>query len=152
VSANSERPYIAENARELARLRALVERATDEDLTRPVNEAWTVAGVLGHLAFWDSRALWLATKIERGEPFAPSDTEPEDVSWLNDSMRPLIHAIRPRQAAVLALQVAEDVDRVVALLEPDQMWPMNDASPLNAHRAEHRGEHLGEIEAALGWS
>jgi hypothetical protein len=29
------------------------------------------------------------------------------------------------------------------------MWPQDQASPLNAVRATHRGEHLDDIEAAL---
>jgi len=29
-------------------------------------------------------------------------------------------------------------------------WPSDQSSPLNALRADHRGEHLDEIEAALG--
>ena len=63
-----------------------------------MNEYWTVAGVLGHIAYWDIRVLVLAEKIDRGEPWAPGDAEP-DGDWLNDSTRPLIHAIRPRDAA-----------------------------------------------------
>jgi hypothetical protein len=30
------------------------------------------------------------------------------------------------------------------------MWPDDATSPLNPLRAAHRGEHLDEIEAALG--
>ena len=50
--------------------------------------------MLGHIAYWDIRVLVLAEKIDRGEPWAPGDAEP-DGDWLNDSTRPLIHAIRP---------------------------------------------------------
>jgi hypothetical protein len=60
-------------------MRALVEGLSEDDLRRPVNEFWTVAAVLGHIAFWDARILALADKVERGEPFSPSDHEPEDV-------------------------------------------------------------------------
>ncbi len=77
--------YIEQNTRERERLRGLVERLSDDELSRPVNEHWTVAGVLGHIAFWDARALVLADKLERGVPFLPSDAEPEDVTWINDA-------------------------------------------------------------------
>ena len=102
-----DRSYVEENARELERLRALVERLTDEEVAGPVDEHWTVAGVLGHIAFWDARVLVLAHKPESGRPFSPSDDEPEDVDWINDATRPLIHAIAPREAAQLALRIAE---------------------------------------------
>src|ERR1700716_2500143 len=47
-----ERSYAEDNARELERLRALVSKLSDQDLGSMVNEYWTVAGVLGHMAFW----------------------------------------------------------------------------------------------------
>jgi hypothetical protein len=143
-----DRSYIDANTRERERLRALVERLDDEALTALVNEYWTVAGVLGHLAYWDIRVLVLAEKIDRGEPWAPGDAEPEG-DWLNDTTRPLIHAIAPREAAQLALRIAEQTDALVAELPLDRLWPRDPDSPINAGRGEHRSEHLDEIEAAL---
>ena len=146
---SGDRAYVEENTRERERLRALVGRLGDDELRRPVNEHWTVAAVLGHIAFWDGRALALAGKLERGVPFTPSDDEPEDVDWINDAARPLIHAIPPREAARLALRVAEETDGKVASLPPDRMYPIDPDSPLNPLRADHRGEHLDDIESAL---
>jgi DinB superfamily len=140
---------VAENARELDRLRALVERLTDEELGSAVDEHWTVAGVLGHIAFWDGRALVLAQKLESGRPFSSSDDEPEDVDWINDAARPLIHAVAPREAAQLAVHIAEETDQKVASLPADRLFPNDDTSPLNALRATHRAEHLDQIESAL---
>ena len=57
-----DRSYVEANTRERARLRALVEELDDETLTSPVNESWTVAGVLGHIAYWDIRFLVLAER------------------------------------------------------------------------------------------
>jgi len=143
-----ERSYIATNDRERERLRVLVAGLGDEALTTPVNEYWTVAGVLGHLAFWDVRVLVLADKVDRGEPFGPEDDEPES-DWLNDATRPLIHAIQPRDAAELAVRIAEQTDARVAELPLDRMSPGDPDSPLYPVRGDHRGEHLDEIEAAL---
>ena len=136
-------------------MRALVDRATDDDLRRNVNEHWTVAGVLGHVAFWDERQLFLLDKLERGIAFTDGDVEPEDVSWINDSTRPLIHAIAPREAARLAVRIAEEIDGRLARLSPALgawTWPTDPASLVNPLRAAHRGEHLDEIEAMLGGS
>jgi hypothetical protein len=143
-----DRSYVAANNRERERLRALVERLDDDALSSPVNEYWTVAGVLGHIAFWDIRVLLLADKVERGEPFGPEDAEPEG-DWLNDATRPLIHEIQPRDAAQFALRIAEETDARVAQLPLDRMAPRDPDSPLYAVRADHRGEHLDEVEAAL---
>jgi uncharacterized damage-inducible protein DinB len=143
-----DRPYIEANTRQRERLRALVERLDDEALDAPVNEYWTVAGVLGHVAYWDSRFMVLADKIDRREPWAPGDAEP-DGDWLNDSTRPLIHAIAPREAARLALRLAEETDARAAELPLDRLWPDDPDSPISPARGEHRGEHLDEIDAAL---
>jgi hypothetical protein len=113
-----------------------------------VNEYWTVAGVLGHMAFWDQRVMVFTEKIERGEPWVPGDAEPEG-DWLNDTTRPIIHAIAPREAAELALRTAEQTDARVAELPQERFWPNDPDSPISAARWEHRAEHLDEIEAAL---
>lgn len=143
-----DRSYINANTRERERLRSLVQRLDDDALVAVVNEYWTVAGVLGHIAYWDIRVLVLADKIDRGEPWAPGDAEP-DGDWLNDSTRPLIHAIPPRDAAQLALRIAEQTDARVAELPMNRLWPGDPDSPINPSRADHRAEHLDEIEAAL---
>src|SRR5215218_4390081 len=143
-----DRWYIPVNDRERERLRAFIDRLDDEALAAPANEYWTVAGVLGHLAYWDNRMLVLADKIDRREPWVPSDAEPEG-DWLNDSTRPLIHAIAPRAAAELALRIAEETDARVAELPLDRMAPGDPDSPIYPARGDHRGEHLDEIEAAL---
>lgn len=141
--------YVEKNDRERARMRALVERLGDADLRRPVNEQWTVAAVLVHVAFWDARAMFLADKLDRGEAFTPADVEPDDVRWINDSMRPLLHAIAPREAARTALRLAEETDARMAGMDPARLWPADPKSLINPLRAAHRGEHLDEIEAAL---
>ena len=122
-------------------LQAFIGRLDDDALAAPANESWTVAGVLGHLAYWDSRVLVLADKIDRGEPWLPSDAEPEG-DWLTDSTRPIIHAIEPRAAAELALRIAEETDARVAAVPLDRMAPRDPESPISPARGEHRGEYL----------
>jgi hypothetical protein len=146
---SEDRPYIDQNTRERERFRALVDRLDEDELLSSVNEYWTVAAVFGHIAFWDARVLSLADKLERGVPFSASDTEPEDVDWINDASRPLIHAIPPLEAAQLALRIAEETDARVATLPVDRLWPRDPDSPLYALRASHRGEHLDDVEASL---
>lgn len=147
--AAEDRSYIEENTRERERMRSLVEGLEEDTLRSSVNEHWTVAGVLGHIAFWDARVLALSEKLERGLPFGPDDNEPEDVDWINDASRPLIHAVPPLDLARLALEIAEQTDAKVATLPIDRLWPTDPDSPLYALRASHRGEHLDDVEAAL---
>jgi hypothetical protein len=144
-----DRSLVEGNARELERMRGLIEQLDDAGLSRPVNDYWTVAGVLGHIAFWDGRALFLADKLRRGEPYTPSDDEPEDVDWINDASRPLIHAIPPTACARLALEVAQQTDESIATLSPDLVATLTPGCPLTPLRAAHRGTHLDEIEATI---
>jgi hypothetical protein len=51
-----DRSYLEVNDRDRKRLRAFVERVDDQALAAPANEYWTVAAVLGHLAYATVRA------------------------------------------------------------------------------------------------
>ena len=145
-----DRSYVAQNDAERARLKALLARS-DADLARPLPAGWTVAGVLGHLAFWDQRVLVLFEQWEKTGQAPPSYSQ-DDVDWINDAAKPMLLAVPPRQAAQLALEIAEAVDAKVARLS-DDLVTRNAASatPINLLRAEHRREHLDEIEHALRW-
>jgi uncharacterized damage-inducible protein DinB len=143
-----DRDFLHDNDRERARLQEFIDKVDDEALAAPANEYWTVAGVLGHMAYWDNRVLVLAEKVDREEPWVPGDDEPEG-DWLNDSTREIIHAIAPRAAAELALRLAEETDARVAELPLERMAPLDPTSPINPARSEHRGEHLDELEQAL---
>jgi hypothetical protein len=145
----ADRAYVERNTHERERLRALVAGLTDDDLRRPVTDRWTVADMLGHLAFWDAYALSLVEKLEAGVPFSPADHEEVDVDPINAAARALVSAMPPRQVAELAVRLAEAVDRGVATLDPQRLWPEDPACPLNPLRADHRAEHLDDIEAAL---
>jgi hypothetical protein len=141
--------HVDQNTRERERLRALVARLTDDELRRLVTDRWTVADMLGHLAFWDARALSLAEKMEAGVPFSPADDESDNVHAVNAAVHALLRALPPRQVAELSLRLADETDRSVAALDPQRLWPEDPGCPLNPLRAGHRAEHLDYIEAAL---
>jgi uncharacterized damage-inducible protein DinB len=146
-----DRSYTAENDAERARLRALVRRLSDEDLARPMDAGWTVAGVLAHVAFWDQRILVLLDEWERrGPSWQPPLEDARDVDWINDAAKPLLLALPPRTAAEVALSVSESVDRRVAAASDAILEANARVGPLlNWRRAEHRREHLDEIERML---
>ena len=146
-----DRSYIARNDTERTRLRALVARLSDTDLARPLPAGWTVAGVLAHLAFWDQRALALLERDLPSTSAAVPGLRDEDVDWINDAAKPLCLALAPRRAADLAVAIAEEVDGKVAALSDDFITRNAAAGgPVNLDRAEHRREHLQEIDQHLG--
>jgi hypothetical protein len=145
-----DKSYIADNDAERERLKALVARLTDEELMRPMDAGWTIAGVLAHLAFWDARALYFMNKWESGIAPSQADWEPEEIDWINDSAKPLCLALPPRTAAQLAIQMAEDADKRVAALSDDLLQQIHTiGQPFNLSRASHRKEHLDDIERYL---
>ena len=146
-----DRTLIVRNDTERARLRALVARLSDADLARAMPGGWTVAGELAHVALWDQRVLVLLERWEQSRSAVPPLANQADVDWINDAAKPLLLALAPRQAADLAVAIAEEVDRKVAALADDALAQNAAAgSPLNPDRAEHRGEHLREIEQVFG--
>jgi hypothetical protein len=144
----ADRSYIAENDRERRRLEALVGKLHDAALGRAMPASWTVAGVLAHLAFWDQRIVVLIEMLKRGATVPTED--PIHVDWINDAAKPMQLALPPRRAAALAVETARATDHAVATLS-DELLAKNAAggSPINLLRAEHRREHLDEIEQAL---
>jgi uncharacterized damage-inducible protein DinB len=146
-----DRSYVALNDAERQRLRALVQRLSDQDLARAMEAGWTVAGVLAHVAFWDQRIVALLDEWDRkGSSWTPPLEDARDVDWINDAAKALCLALPPRVAAELALSVAETVDRRVAAVS-DAVIEANTRAGgvLNWRRAEHRREHLDEIERML---
>lgn len=146
-----ERSFVAQNDAERRRLRALVARLTDQELARPLPAGWTVAGVLGHLAFWDQRILVLLERWQKdGAAAVPQALNHSDVDWINDATKPLLLGLPVRRAAELAVNIAEAVDaRAAALGEAFLTRNTEAGNPVNLLRAEHRREHLDEIEGAL---
>lgn len=141
----ADRSYVAENEAERARLRALIARLSESDLTRPVGHGWTVAVTLAHLAFWDRRNLATIEEWQRsGVRVVPVDPDP-----INDSMLGQWQRLPPRQAAEEALAAAEAVDARVASLPGDLVQQILAQRPRTLVRAVHRREHLDEIERAL---
>lgn len=138
---------IQDNARENAHLRQLVEGLSEQDLRLPLEAGWTVSAVLAHLAFWDQRAITLIKKWKmEGVGASAMDTD-----VVNEATRPLCLAIPPRQAATLAVALADEVDTVIADLTPEMVETIQvNGTTVKLRRADHRRAHLREIEKVLG--
>ena len=141
-----DRSFVERNRAETARLRDLVARLTEDDLHRSVGGGWTVSAALAHLAFWDRRAIVLLEKWER-EGVGPSGA---DSGPINEAALPQWLAIPPRESAQMALNSAEEVDRKLESVDPEILeQSVAIGSPINVIRANHRAEHIEQIEQAL---
>jgi len=141
-----DRSFIEANRRSLDRMRMFVEAATEDDLRTEMPAGWTVAAVLGHLAFWDQRVQVVVDMSDEGVKPPPYDEG--SVDWINDTAKRFLLAMEPRAIAQLAVEIASRTDERVAYLSDDlleeatQLW-------FTERRCDDRNEHLDEIEQAL---
>jgi DinB superfamily len=141
-----DRGYATENTHERQRLRTLVARLSDDDLTRPLPNGWTVAITLAHLAFWDRQRLALLRRWER-EGVKPA---PADADTINEGVCVRATALPPRTAAQLALDAAEAVDQALEQLSAEMVTQIEVGGQASIlRRAVHRRGHLDRIEQAL---
>ena len=141
-----DRPFVAENAKERERLRSLVKRLTDEELSLPLFNGWTIAVALAHLSFWDQRILFLMRKWKK------SGVEPSsiDIDVTNDSLLSQWLAIPLRKAANLAILSAEAIDRELEEASSDFINEIEGlGEKFRLYRSIHRKLHLDQIEEVL---
>jgi hypothetical protein len=140
-----DRSFVEHNRASTNRIRALAARLTDQQMQLPVGEHWTVAIALAHLAFWDRRVMYVLDITERdGKLFIP-----EIDIFVNDLSLPLWAAIPPREAARIAIESAEELDRRLESFPPALLGEIMAHNKRWVVRALHRGEHLDEVDAAL---
>lgn len=141
-------PEVAENNRiQRERLRKLVASLNDVGLRTRLPNGWTVAGALGHLAFWDRQRLCLIRRWAAGDFRSGA----YDSTVFNDAVQPLLEMIPPRQLAEAAVRSADEIDALLLELS-DQTIEAALARPDAPHvnRGEHRAHHLDRIEKVLG--
>jgi len=141
-----DRPFVMENTHERERLISLVASLTDEELSLPLGNGWTIASALAHLAFWDQRSLFLMRKWKkRGVELSPID-----IDLTNDSLLSLWLALPPRAAAELAVASAEAIDRELEAATPEMIAAIESlGEKFRLYRSIHRKLHLDEIEELL---
>lgn len=140
-----DRSFVQLNRAATDRMRTLAARLTDEELLHPVGEHWTVAIVFAHLAFLDRRALYVLDATEREGRVVNPDYD----IFVNDLSLPLWAAIPPRQAARLAIETAEALDKRLEAYPSDLLELIYAERKRYVFRTYHRTEHLDEAEAAL---
>ena len=141
-----DQSFIEHNRASTDRIRVLAARLTDEEMQHPVGEHWTAAIALAHLAFWDRRVMVVLDATEReGKLFIPQ----VDI-LVNDLSLPLWAAIPPREAARIAIETSEALDRRLENYPPALLEEIYAYNKRWVMRALHRGEHLDEVDTALG--
>src|SRR5687768_14388902 len=98
--------YIELNRASTERIRQMA-RLSEDKMQTQVGEHWTVSIVFVHLAFWDRRVMYVLDMTEKeGKLFVP-----EIDVFVNDLSLPLWAAVPPREAARIAIEAAETLDK-----------------------------------------
>lgn len=140
-----DRSHDVRNTAQRERLRALGNRLDDGDLACPLDDGWTAAVALAHLADWDRGALaaledWLRTGA--WPPFAGADA-------INAAGLATWQAVPPRDAVRRAVAAAEGVDVRIRALPDAQTIAAWRENPRLLDRSHHRRAHLDQIEHAV---
>jgi uncharacterized damage-inducible protein DinB len=137
--------FIDQNRASTERIHRLISKLTDKELQHPVGEHWTVAITLVHLSFWDGRVMYALDRTQQeGKLFAP-----EIDILVNDIALPLWAAIPPREAARLAIETAQTLDKRLEDYPQPLLEQIYNYNKRWVVRALHRNEHLDEVDESL---
>ena len=127
------------------RIHALANRLTDGEMQTKVGEHWTVVIVFAHLAWWDRRIMYVLDMTEKDRKLFI----PEIDIFVNDLSLPLWAAVPPREAARIAIETCETLDKRLEEYDPSLLEEIFNYNKRWVIRALHRNEHLDEADAAL---
>jgi hypothetical protein len=137
--------YKEQNRASKERIRTLAESLTNAEMQTKVGEHWTVSIVFAHIAWWDRRVMYVLDMTEKdGKLFIP-----EIDIFVNDLSLPLWAAVPPREAARIAIETAETLDKHLEEYSPLLLEEIYNYNKRWVIRALHRNEHLDEVDAAL---
>lgn len=140
-----DRSFVEQNKASTKRLKKLVKNLTGKDMRRKAGADWTVAVTLAHLAFWDRRVQFVLDRTEHDGKLSPVEID----VVVNDLLLPTWELIAGKDAAELAVETAEALDKRLESFPPDLLEQVNAHNPRWVNRALHRNEHLDDVDAAL---
>lgn len=137
--------YIELNRASTERIRKMAQ-LSEEKMRTKVGEHWTVGIVFAHLAWWDRRVMYVLDMTgKENKLFIP-----EIDVFVNDLSLPLWAVVPPLEAARIAIETAELLDKRLENYSPALLEEIYNHNKRWVVRALHRNEHLDEADAALG--
>jgi hypothetical protein len=137
----------ARNRASRERLDVVIQRLGDRVIE--IDGGWTASALLAHIAFWDRlAAVRLEKYVRDGEP--PVTAPPALSDLTNGAGMRQWRDLAPAVAAMQARDAAAAMDRLVESLSPDKLAALKAFDrPQLYDRADHRKQHLDQIERAL---
>ncbi len=144
----ADRSHESTNDASRRRLETLVTSLSTADFDLDTGEGWTVAMVLGHVAFWDR---WQLARWHAAGDGAPADVPSFVTGIVNEANEAILRAIPTGEAGRLVLATAAELDAFIATLPDGRLDEVRVAGSARLiDRAHHRLDHVAQIERALG--
>jgi len=115
------------------RMKELIQRLSDAQLTSVLFNGWTVSVTLAHLAFWDQRVSRVIDMANKEGRVIRTELDIQ----LNDIIEPFLRAIPPAEAAKLALSSAGRLDQQLEACSPEMIDQLEKESPRWVDRSLH---------------
>ena len=133
------------NRESTERMRTIINRLSDAELSKRVGSDWTISITLAHLALWDQRVRFVIESAKQNNKLHA----PYYDYQLNDILTPILRAIPVREAASLAIATAEKLDDDLEQCSTRLVEEMQEVNERLIDRSIDRNLHLDEIENAI---
>lgn len=132
------------NRESTERMRTIINRLSDEELSKSVGSDWTISITFAHLALWDQRVILVIESAHKNNKLHAPFYDHQ----LNDILTPTLSAIPVREAASMAIATAEKLDHELEECSLQLIEEMKEVNERLIDRSIHRNLHLDEIENA----
>jgi hypothetical protein len=140
--------YIEQNDASRDRLQNIARSLDETTLQRQLNDDWTIAAALAHVAFWDQLCLARWRAAETGGSL--DDVSDEMAELANQASLPAWRALPAQTAVALLVRATDEVDAAIAALPDDLVRRARaEGNDYMLDRSGHRNEHAEEIERVL---
>src|SRR5436309_7881112 len=134
--------HVEANAAARERILGLVRGRSEEALATRVGDDWTVAGLLGHLAFWDRVHVGRLQRAVADGQAAPPPLPDGLTDLINNAAIPGWTAMSGQAALRQWERASAEADTYLASLDPAAVEGVRAAGyPRLVERFRHRGEH-----------
>jgi uncharacterized damage-inducible protein DinB len=107
------------------RMRKIINRLSDEELSKSIGSDWTISITLAHLALWDQRVIFVIESAKKNSKLHA----PYYDYQLNDILTPILRATPAREAARLAITTAETLDNELEQCSTQLLDEMKEVNP-----------------------
>ncbi len=125
-------------------LESAIEGLTEEQMSRPVDESWSVKDHLTHVTVWDEMRFFEIGRIARGGEPSMLAKEEAELAWLNDGFAAERRRL-PISQVLADMQFAHEMVKQAVAAAPEDRLDENLFGEVTAIGAVHEVDHAETI-------